>query len=540
MPHIVVDQSAGGDDKPNDNSLVTRQELFTILKQISNVSKFYELEVFEVLDIFRIGGTITEPGIVKGRYLKGDALSGGNSKEKVITFKPLNSNILQYPVVGELWLAINYTIGQSNAYYIGRVGKDSSLVNDGRYWNEGAKSEERAIDTLKPGAQVLNSNRLKSDYSPGVKFTNITPKKLLAEEGDTIIQGRFGNTIRLGSNQREGDGFQISPNIKLVSGLISGEEDLDDDKSSIYLTSNEIVDYANPAFSAMDNNYSNSQITIDSDRLVLNAKKDVIGIFAQKDININSVEGDVFIHANDKISLKPKNSTIEMDISESDNGKIINVTKEGIPFPELNMAGYLKQVMGITTFLEAMSLGVPLLPSPIGVKKIVNGLKGAKDFIEATLNLEFLEGQVLTTRTLDEIKLGLPIPESLISIVGDIETFSQDVEGAIAAAEAYSVANQASVEQANGISAALDTGKRKTLLQVLEAIPTDELSKIPGGQDALTIAQDKSVAGGDIPRARENGVFRILEDYIAEQGSVEQDIQKLKTYGKILNLTKQE
>ena len=195
MPHIVVDQSAGGDDKPNDNSLVTRQELFTILKQISNVSKFYELEVFEVLDIFRIGGTITEPGIVKGRYLKGDALSGGNSKEKVITFKPLNSNILQYPVVGELWLAINYTIGQSNAYYIGRVGKDSSLVNDGRYWNEGAKSEERAIDTLKPGAQVLNSNRLKSDYSPGVKFTNITPKKLLAEEGDTIIQGRFGNTI---------------------------------------------------------------------------------------------------------------------------------------------------------------------------------------------------------------------------------------------------------------------------------------------------------------------------------------------------------
>ena len=34
----------------------------------------------------------------------------------------------------------------------------------------------------------------------------------------------------------------------------------------------------------------------------------------------------------------------------------------------------------------------------------------------------------------------------------------------------------------------------------------------------LAIAQDKSVGGGDIPRARDNGVFRLLEDYIAEQG----------------------
>jgi len=540
MPHIVVDQSAGGDDKPNDNSLVTRQELFTILKQISNVSKFYELEVFEVLDIFRIGGTITEPGIVKGRYLKGDALSGGNSKEKVITFKPLNSNILQYPVVGELWLAINYTIGQSNAYYIGRVGKDSSLVNDGRYWNEGAKSEERAIDTLKPGAQVLNSNRLKSDYSPGVKFTNITPKKLLAEEGDTIIQGRFGNTIRLGSNQREGDGFQISPNIKLVSGLISGEEDLDDDKSSIYLTSNEIVDYANPAFSAMDNNYSNSQITIDSDRLVLNAKKDVIGIFAQKDININSVEGDVFIHANDKISLKPKNSTIEMDISESDNGKIINVTKEGIPFPDLNMAGFLKQITGIQKVFDGLMAGVPLLPSPIGIKKIVNGLEGAKNFIEATVNLEFLETQVLTTRTLSEIKASLPMPAGLVNIVGDIEQFSKDIEGGIQKAQRFAEENKAKLEQANQISAGIDAGDRKDLLALLENIPAEERDQIPGANDALAIAQDKSVGGGDIPRARDNGVFRLLEDYIAEQGSVDGDVEQLKMYGKILNLTRQE
>ena len=78
------------------------------------------------------------------------------------------------------------------------------------------------------------------------------------------------------------------------------------------------------------------------------------------------------------------------------------------------------------------------------------------------------------------------------------------------------------------------------ILDRLENIPAEERDQIPGANDALAIAQDKSVGGGDIPRARENGVFRLLEDYIAEQGSVEGDVEQLKMYGKILNLTKQE
>jgi len=340
----------------------------------------------------------------------------------------------------------------------------------------------------------------------------------------------------LGSNQIQG--IADSPNIKLVSGLVSSDEDLIDDKSSIYLTSNEVVDYSNPAFSVMDNAYSQPQITIDSDRLVLNAKKDVIGIFAQKDIDINSVEGDVFIHSNDKIKLKPRNSTIEFDIADSKNGKIVNLTKEGIPFPDLNMAGFLKQITGIRKVFDGLMAGVPLLPSPIGIKKIVNGLEGAKNFIEATTNLEFLETQVLTTRTLPEIKASLPIPTSLTNIVGNIDDFAKDIEGGIQKAQRFAEDNKEILEQANQISSGIDAGNRKDLLSVLENIPVEERNQIPGANDALAIAQDKSVGGGDIPRARDNGVFRLLEDYIAEQGSVEGDVEQLKMYGKILNLTK--
>ena len=533
MAFTVVDQGAGGDDNSLDNSFVTRTELFTILKQISDVSKFYELEVFEVLDVFREGGTIQESGEVKGRYLT------DSPKEKITTFKPLNANILQMPVVGELWLGLHYTIGDSNPYYIGRVGKDLSLVNDGGYYNESAPGEERAIDTLKLGQTVLNSNKLFKDYKEGVKFKNILPQKLVSFEGDTIIQGRFGNTIRLGSNQNSG--IADSPNIKIVSGLFSGGEDLDDDASSIYLTSREVVDYANPSFSVMDSAYDQPQITIDSNRLVFNAKTDVIGMFAQKDINIQSVEGDVAINAKDKITLRPKESTIEFDIKESGNGQIVNLTKEGIPFPDLNMAGFLKQTMGIQKLFQAFTVGVPKLSNPVtlpsGVKDIVKGLEGAKNFVEATLNLEFLEKEVLTTKTIGEIKASLPIPASLLNVVGDIDEFSQDIEGAIQKAENFKNDNEAKLERANQISAGIDAGDRKDLLAILENIPAEERDQIPGANDALAIAQDKSVGGGDIPRARENGVFRLLEDYIAEQGSIEGDVEQLKMYGKILNLT---
>ena len=76
------------------------------------------------------------------------------------------------------------------------------------------------------------------------------------------------------------------------------------------------------------------------------------------------------------------------------------------------------------------------------------------------------------------------------------------------------------------------------------------MSQIPGAQDVLdVVSSEGSTLGGikikdltenDIANAREFGVFGDLEDYVAEQGSIQQDIEQAKFIGKILNLTKQE
>jgi hypothetical protein len=326
-----------------------------------------------------------------------------------------------------------------------------------------------------------------------------------------LIQGRFGNYITLSSRQSQG--IEESPRITI-----------NNQRSIVDLESIE----------------GTGLINIESDELLMTALTDEVNIRALQDININSSQGDVNIESQSNIVLKPRGSTTEIDVSGSPDGTIVNKTKPGINFPVLNMAGFLKQITGIQKVFDGLIQGVPSLPSPIGIKKIVNGLEGAVNFIEATTNLEFLDTQVLTTRTPAEIKASLPIPSSLTSVVGDIDEFAKDVEGGIAKAEQFAESNKAKLEQANQISAGIDSGDRKDLLAILENIPAEERDQIPGANDALAIAQDKSVGGGDIPRARDNGVFRLLEDYIAEQGSVEGDVEQLKMYGKILNLTKQE
>ena len=480
----VRSNAGSGIDKAFDNELITRNELYAILDQLKDESQFHQLEIFEVVDV-----DTENVGSVIGRYVYSEQ---GDSLEEIgdRTFLPLNSNIIQYPLRGELWLGLDY---KGQQFYLSRLSRDITDVNY-RKINESAISENQTLD-----------------LSRGGTYQEISPEHADVEVGDTLIQGRFGNFITLTSRQSQG--LDESPRITI-----------NNQRSIVDLESIDDI----------------GLINVESDEILMTALTDEVNIRALKDININSSQGDVNIESESNIVLNPRNSTIEFDIKNG--GTILSSTKQGIPFPQLDMAGFLKQTMGIQKLFQAFTLGVPKLSNPLtlpsGVKDIVKGLEGAKNFVDATLNLEFLSQGLMETKTLPEIKASLPIPAGLVNMVGDIEEFSKDIEGGIQKAQRFAESNKAKLEQANQISAAIDAGDRKDLLALLENIPEEERNQIPGANDALAIAQDKSVGGGDIPRARDNGVFRLLEDYIAEQGSVEGDVEQLKMYGKILNLTK--
>jgi hypothetical protein len=163
------------------------------------------------------------------------------------------------------------------------------------------------------------------DINLGSTFKERNVSPLLPFEGDIIYEGRWGNSIRLGSTVKSGLGFifgrrSVYDNNWSTSGTngdpifiiknstrynLSGSsypiiEDINKDESSIYLTSTQNVpinvaradytSYDNSGYSPPSNpkEYKGSQILLNSGRLVFNAKSDHILLSAGGSINLNT------------------------------------------------------------------------------------------------------------------------------------------------------------------------------------------------------------------------------------------------------------
>jgi hypothetical protein len=138
---------------------------------------------------------------------------------------------------------------------------------------------------------------------------NINP--LQPFEGDHILEGRFGNSLRFGSSQgkdpitkiRNGQGPQTN------EGWTTIEENIQEDKASIYLTSTQQVSLQPNTFNYNSystapesvNQYSKPQILLNSGRIVLNANQDHILLSSAKSINLNS---------QDSVNIDSKNRVI--------------------------------------------------------------------------------------------------------------------------------------------------------------------------------------------------------------------------------------
>lgn len=512
-----VDKSLSNAHIISGQGYVTKDELRKILLNLKVKMTEFELEVFEVMDIYRVGSSVTKQGAVLGRYVYSE-----NGKPTVSQYYPLNSNIIQYPLVGELWIGFNY---DGKRYYLSRISNDNININYTEFNKSAATANDLKSNTL---LNILNPYDVRDndDYRQGARFVDIEPDRAEISEGDTLVQGRFGNFIRLGSNQLGGE--DDSPNIQIKNG-----------SSNIFMTSNQSIDYPEPMSKFLSSDFTDSQFVVDSDRLVLNAKTDNIAITAMKDITIDSEEGNVLIQGKDIIELKPKGSKIINNIKAG--GTILNATKEGIPFPELDMAGFLKQVMGIQQFLNAMTIGVPKLSNPAtlpsGVKDIVKGLRGAKNFIEATINLEFLSQYLLETKTIQEIKDALPIPAGLGDIIGDVSNITPEQ---IKQLEDKVKDAKDKLNTAKDLQSQLSqvTNGQQALIVINNA--GDSAKNIPGVQDIINRASESGDSEESWNNIKNQGIFENFENSISEYESTESNVNQVKSYKKLFDKYKKE
>ena len=250
-----------------------------------------KFEPAEVLEVYT--DTLDESliGAVKARF---DVTQQNQTLDKSNIFYPLDSNVLQVPVQGEEILGCEFG---GKYFYMSKLNKSNSATNDSNF-----------------GVSALNVGDPYEDFefSYGKYFNPPSRvRKLYMREGDTIIQGRFGNSIRLGSNQFQSGSLDKrnlteSPNVKIVAGgftngpiynesLVSdiSSEVTSEEKSSVYLTTDEYVPYEDVGVkSTFDNNptYFKPQVIIQSDRIVFNSKGDNggIGIYSRDNVEIKS------------------------------------------------------------------------------------------------------------------------------------------------------------------------------------------------------------------------------------------------------------
>ena len=246
MAYKII-KDGGGESDPLVNKMMTTDEVKLLIRQILSESTDFEMEPVEVV-------SFNNDGSIRGRYV----ISEHDKKVSELNiFKPLNQNVIQYPVAGEVVIGVEF-IGER--YYFSDVNPLPARINSQQF-NISNTSNSKNLNT----SNFIDELRTRDELG----------------EGDTIIQGRFNNSIKLSSAQPELN----SPSISIRN-----------DNTEIRMTNNQKVNYSLPTLKfseIIDIDYIGPQINFDSDRIILNAKKNDIGIFAEGNVLIKGSRVDI-------------------------------------------------------------------------------------------------------------------------------------------------------------------------------------------------------------------------------------------------------
>ena len=230
------------------------------------------------------------------------------------TAKPLDSTFKSFPLINEIVYILalpDTSIGEfastKTNYYINTIG----------IWNHPHHNAFPQNSNILPPSQQkdyvqtqLGSVRRVTDQSTEiflgrtfVERGNIHP--LLPFEGDKIVEGRWGNSIRLGSTVKNapntwsstgtnGDPITIIRNgqgNQTDEGWIPTVEDVNNDDSSVYFTSTQNIplEVSSTSYSSYSSNpptkpneYAGKQLIFNSGRLVFNSTEDHVLLSSKK------------------------------------------------------------------------------------------------------------------------------------------------------------------------------------------------------------------------------------------------------------------
>lgn len=265
------------------------------------------------------------------------------------TAKPLFSNQKFYPLINELVsivsLASPSTQGNTNIitpYYLPSINvwnsqHHNALPDPTQEPNPNSKQDyDQSTAGVTQDVRRVDDNSTEIDLGEGFN-EKINTYPLRSFIGDYLLEGRWGNSIRLGSTvqNKPNDWSSIGENGDPILIIRNGQpldltqdswipitEDINQDRSSAYFTQGQKlpIEVASENYDSYQqgptaaNEYDGDQIILNSGRLVFNAKSDHILLSSNNSISLNApssinIDSKQFTVAGGNIHLGDKNAT---------------------------------------------------------------------------------------------------------------------------------------------------------------------------------------------------------------------------------------
>jgi hypothetical protein len=302
---------------------------FQDLGKIQNSSNQDEIRKLQGSILSARVSSINQEGTGNDGVISVEVLSevGSTTSNIISNVLPLSPNYKNYPLINEVVMVValanndfQNNFNRLTYYYINPINLwNSQETNPLPVPNQNVKSSSQNKGYLETEAGNPNKpdSQENTTFKPGTYFQERgTVNPLYAFEGDNILEGRFGNSIRLGNtvpndianlnNNWSKTGSLGDPITIISNGLHSISpsfnsitEDINSDKSSIYLTStqqlpievsskNSYLSYSTPPTSPKE--YVGNQVILNSGRILFNTTQDHILLSSAKSINLNTVE----------------------------------------------------------------------------------------------------------------------------------------------------------------------------------------------------------------------------------------------------------
>jgi hypothetical protein len=317
--------------------------------------------------------------------------------------RPLMSNNKSLPLINEIVFLLslpNTGIGEfttsNDNYYLTTIALWNHPHHNAYPTQPSGLPPSQQKDYIQ--SQIGNVRRVtdqSTEINLGKTFkerSNIHP--LLPFEGDTIYEGRWGNSIRMGSTVpntpnnwssigQSGDPLTILRNgqgNQSDEGWIPTVEDINNNDSSIYLTSTQQIPL-NPAssdYTSYSSNppespqkYSGKQIILSSGRLVFNTTNDHLLLSSNKSINLNALGGvnidtNTFTVQSTNVYLGSKSATEPLLLGN----QTVNLINQ--------LISTLSSFATVCSTLVSTPPGTPLAPLNIASTQLVSSLNALK------------------------------------------------------------------------------------------------------------------------------------------------------------------